>query len=84
MSHTLGPWWYSDRHILGGPTATYVCEVSGAASNQEHIADANLIAAAPELLAACQEFIRKCECGEARSRRSYAQMKAAVAKVEGR
>lgn len=27
---------------------------------------------------ACREFIRKVECGEARSRRSYARMKEAV------
>lgn len=35
-----------------------------------------------DLLAACKEFVRKCECGEARSVRSYAQMKAAIAKAE--
>jgi len=36
-----------------------------------------------ELLAACKEFVRKVECGEARSKRSYAQMKAAILKAEG-
>ena len=36
-----------------------------------------------DLLAACKEFVRKCECGEASSWRSYAQMKAAIAKAEG-
>jgi len=45
-------------------------------------ADAALIAAAPELLAACQEFVRKVECGEAHSRRSYAQMKEAITKAQ--
>lgn len=45
-------------------------------------ANAKLFAAAPELLDACVEFVRKCECGEAQSRRSYAQMKAAIAKAE--
>ena len=40
-------------------------------------------AAMPDLLAACREFVRKCESGEASSRRSYAQMKAAIAKAEG-
>jgi len=44
-------------------------------------ADAKLIAAAPDLLAACKEFVRKVECGEARSRRSYAQMKEAITKA---
>lgn len=46
-------------------------------------ANARLIAAAPDLLAACKEFVRKCECGEASSVRSYKQMKAAIAKAEG-
>ena len=31
-----------------------------------------------KLLQACEEFIRKVDCGEARSKRSYAQMKEAV------
>lgn len=34
------------------------------------------------LLAACKEFVRKCESGEASSRRSYAQMKAALKLAE--
>ncbi len=45
-------------------------------------ANVRLITAAPELLVACKEFVRKVECGEARSKRSYAQMKAAIAKAE--
>ena len=40
---------------------------------------AKLRAERDELLAACREFVRKCECGEARSKRSYAQMKEAIA-----
>ena len=39
--------------------------------------------AAKALLAACQEFVRKCECGEARSVRSYAQMKDAISLAKG-
>ena len=35
-----------------------------------------------ELLEACKEFVRKCECGQASSRRSYAQMKAAIELAE--
>lgn len=45
--------------------------------------NANIIAAAPELLAACMEFVRKCDVGEARSKRSYAQMKLAINKALG-
>jgi hypothetical protein len=43
--------------------------------------NAMLIAAAPELLSACQEFFRKVECGEAKSKRSYIQMKEAIKKA---
>lgn len=35
-----------------------------------------------ELAEACREFVRKVECGEARSKRSYKQMKAALANLE--
>lgn len=35
-------------------------------------------AAVYALLDACKEFVRKCDCGEARSVRSYAEMKAAI------
>lgn len=45
--------------------------------------DALLIVAAPELYAACAEFVRKVDCGEAKSVKSYAQMKAALAKAGG-
>lgn len=46
-------------------------------------ANARLIAAAPELLEACAEFVHKVDAGEARSKQSYAQMKAAIAKALG-
>ena len=45
---------------------------------------AHLIAAAPDLFEACKEFVRKVDCGEARSKRSYKQMKEAIAKAEGK
>jgi hypothetical protein len=35
-----------------------------------------------DLYDACKEFIRRCDCGEVRSKRSYAQMKAAVKKAD--
>ena len=43
---------------------------------------AELLDIAEALRDACQEFVRKVECGEARSKRSYAEMKAALAKLE--
>lgn len=48
---------------------------------ERNLANAKLIAAAPDLYAACVEFCRKVEAGEARSTESYKQMKAAIQKV---
>ena len=46
-------------------------------------ADARLISAAPDLLAACIAFVEKCNAGQARSVASYNQMNAAIAKATG-
>ena len=46
--------------------------------------DTNLIAAAPDLLDAAIEFCRKVESGEARSSKSYAAFKSAIAKATGK
>ena len=84
--------------IVAEPSGNTVCEPNAELFNDwpeldesiryisvdEAMANARLIAAAPELLAACVEFVRKCECGEARSARSYRQMKDAIARAEGR
>lgn len=43
---------------------------------------ARLVAAAPKLYAACAEFVRKVERGEAKSTRSYAQMKSVLLAVD--
>jgi len=54
---TPAPWWYDEdtRMVLGGSEATYVCEVSGAASNAQHQADARLIVAAHGLYAELED-----------------------------
>lgn len=43
---------------------------------------AQLFITAPDLLEACVEFVRKCDNGEARSTKSYAQMKSAIEKAQ--
>lgn len=89
--HTPGPWQRPKTNgetiIVGGDYADegepdLIITVQSS-SNELNQLNAHLIAAAPELYEACKEFVRKCECGEARSHRSYAQMKAALAKAEG-
>ncbi len=94
---TPGPWEYlceigyagnypyskAHRVKIGKETLTIGCHGYDWEGGKEIAANARLIAAAPDLLKACKEFVRKCECGEARSRRSYAEMKAAIEKAEG-
>lgn len=65
----------------GSPVA-FLWEDGGSKGKPTQIANALLMAAAPEMYAACAEFIRKVECGEDLIPRSYAQMKQAVAKAE--
>lgn len=87
---TPGPWVVSDKVcaladtrylVVLAPDRRWVSLVMEDDGICE--ADARLIAAAPELLAACQEFVRKVDAGEARSNVSYGQMKAAIAKALG-
>ena len=90
--HTPTPWSYSgtsgDTHIMGPPRAggrRTIAEVCphNAVSLEEQDANKEFIVRAcnshDALVAAAKEFCRKVECGEARSRRSYAQFKAALA-----
>ena len=49
----------------------------------EAVANARLFAAATDLLEAAKELVRKVEAGKARSTRSYAAFKTAIAKAEG-
>jgi hypothetical protein len=92
--HTPGPWVCSQMesggwkiHPADNP-GFKICRIENAITylmdfDEAAEPDARLIAAAPDLLAACQEFVRKVEAGEARSTKSYEQMKAAIAKADG-
>ncbi len=91
MKHTSGPWKIKDGELYAG--GAVLATIFGAEdedslwgegqkTDEEARANARLIAASVDLFDACVEFVRKVECGEARSKRSYAQMKAAIAKTE--
>ena len=56
-------------------------ESSYIGSDSETVANADLFIAAPKLLAACIEFVRKCDNREAKSVKSYAQMTEAINKA---
>jgi hypothetical protein len=83
--HTPGPWEVRDRWYISRPGKMALAEVKCGdvpfEATEIHEANARLIAAAPDLLAACKEFVRKCDSGEARSSHSYAQMVAAITKA---
>lgn len=61
--HTPGPWVVrATGRILvlaSDQRETIVCEVTGASSNPTAVADARLIAAAPELLEAAEDVLRE-------------------------
>jgi hypothetical protein len=87
--HTPGPWETNGITVRSsGPSRRQIALVEIAVRDcpyveryDEAVAYARLIAAAPDLLAVCEEFVRKVETGEAKSKRSYAQMQAAIAKA---
>lgn len=59
---TPGPWVYRHRMVVGD-NGDYVCEVSGGALHPAHQADARLIAAAPDLLAAARSVLGQFDAG---------------------
>lgn len=90
MSHTRGPWtieWYDEQ---GEPYDNGVCIQSPEGPVAFDVIDcsANVIAAAPELLAACRLMVAL-EDGDAhdadtRWKQAKKDMRAAIAKAEGR
>lgn len=101
MSHTPGPWVIAlPEDVKSGEDMLLVSDTPGK-RNGEHIAciyrseppgidqaNANLIAAAPELLAACQDiataFDEEPITGDARLDGMIAKVKAAIAHAEGK
>ena len=89
--HTPGP-WKADITMFDARVVTdenpknnlVICVMPGwmpKFSDEEH-ANARLIAAAPDLYACCKDFVEKVESGRARSKDSYAKMKAALSRIE--
>jgi len=76
---TPGPWSIAGKHSVYTGMGTITQSENRNSRDVEH--NMKLVAAAPELLDACLEFVRKVECGEARSTKSYQQMKSAISKA---
>lgn len=68
--HTPGPWRYvranpsptTGEHLIAGSKPGYLAEVRDCGSGDVR-ANARLIAAAPELLKAAEDFVQWFECG---------------------
>lgn len=88
--HTPGPWLYDGRDGIAASTSDqlnggyFTAEVMG----PDKVANARLIAAAPDLLTVARDFnevLRElgkfCECGEADCRTT--RLRAAIAKATG-
>lgn len=83
---TPGPWTVTqceDGLFMCHTPGDTICFGDPNHREPDDSANFRLIAAAPDLYEACKEFVRKVESGEAKSKRSYAQMKAALAKADG-
>ena len=81
--HTPGPWWHSGLEVGTVPMMMVkVAKVSGA-NHQEAQANAVLIAAAPDLLAALREFVKSFEGCYADGEPAMIKARAAIAKATG-
>ena len=67
------------RTVLTKEGSLEICTIN--LDTAEVRANAKLIAASPDLLKACIEFLKKCDNGTARSVKSYKQMSYAVKKA---
>lgn len=85
-----GEWTVSDKEFCGRFQVDFGTEGLGVdvwwdsttrSDKLKSMANAKLIAASKDLLDACQEFVGKVDRGEARSTKSYAQMKKAIEKA---
>ena len=56
MTHTLGPWTVDDNYIMCRYEELDLCRMLG--RGEETDANARLIAAAPDLLAACDDAVQ--------------------------
>lgn len=92
FNHTPGPWAHAGKYLVRLPedpihpkyVGPMICRTriaGGPWGVKEAEANARLIALAPRMLDAIAEFVRKVEAGEARSKKSYAEMRAILAEL---
>ena len=93
VKHTPGPWAIFVPKSLSNDDMVYGIDTNNGIKSESVVLfdggilkkeDARLIAAAPDLLDAAIEFCRKVESGGAKSSKSYAAFKSAIAKATGK
>jgi len=84
-THTPGPWYYAGMRTIGGPDDRMVADCFSTNRPRETCeANARLIAAAPELLEACEQVALAAEYGNLGTNNSaVATARAAIAKAKG-
>jgi hypothetical protein len=85
-AHTPAPWFVEHkglRVLSDDKRATIVCDVTGTTRNPQSVADANLIAAAPELLQAAMDAYELLKLIHDEAGKVGTQLRAAIAKAKG-
>lgn len=86
VTHTPGPWSVDPEgtyvNCIEGPSGTVLCVVHNI-ETAEGQANARLIAAAPELLAALEDIVRQCTLRDGRQTLGAALAQAAINKAKG-
>jgi hypothetical protein len=88
MSHTPGPWMWDGTRLISEDGEAVVYECYQDIFETEHLtltsADAHLIAAAPDLLAVCEDLPRVLVHGSTQERLAAAKaVMAAIARAKG-
>jgi hypothetical protein len=85
MSHTLGPWEFIDDGVMAGDVEVAIAPLRDDLNPTEWQANGRLLAAAPELLAACKAFVQSFEKSLQLEKTDVALRlaKASIAKAEG-
>ena len=84
--HTPGPWVVDDTEVVCASDQSHIAEVPNGGRAEQDRADRALIAAAPELVEALEDFVRDyagMETGDGEPCPTLAKARAAISKARG-
>ena len=83
--HTRGPWHVGEGRLVGGPDRLFVADCSTSdRPAEEQVANMRLVAAAPELLAACKGALVYVKAVSGADWRVADLLRHIIAKAEGK